>query len=132
MEATDTGALAFQLPHKENEYTKHEVFDHFQTSDSIINSDQLMATVILLRKCEHTTNLVNLWYDTLYENSSLFTDEKDPAIQHPDLIGHRHDQSIFSVIRKIHGVLILPDETYFLNFVKEGEAYPFWATRLKD
>jgi len=26
----------------------------------------------------------------------------------------------------------LPDETYFQNFVKEGEPYPFWATRLKD
>jgi hypothetical protein len=132
LQATDTGALAFQLPHKESEYTKQEVFDQFKTQDSVINSDQLMATVILLRKCKHTTDLVDLWYDTLYENSSLFTDEKDPVIQRPDFIDHHHDQSIFSVIRKTHGALILPDETYFMNFVKDGELYPFWAARLKD
>ncbi|KIO78009.1 hypothetical protein TH53_06160 [Pedobacter lusitanus] len=132
LEATDTGTLAFQLPHKESEYTKREVFDYFEVSDEIINSDQLMATVILLRKCQHATSLVNQWYDTLYENSALFTDEKDSAIQHPSFIDHRHDQSIFSIIRKTRGALILPDETYFQNFVKDGGSCPFWAARLKD
>lgn len=132
LKATDTGTIAFELPHKENEYTKQEVFDYFNTTTEIINSNQLIATVIMLRKCQHATQLIDKWYDTLYENLSLFTDQKDAALQQKSFIDHRHDQSIFSVLRKTHGALILPDETYFPNFMQDGAKYPFWATRLRD
>ncbi|MBB5648203.1 hypothetical protein [Pedobacter cryoconitis] len=130
--ATDTGILAFELPHKENEYTKQEVFDYLKTPAEIINSNQLMATVIMLRKCQHTTQLIDKWYDTLYEAPYLFTDQKNPAIQQKTFIEHRHDQSIFSVLRKTHGAFIIPDETYFANFIEDGANYPFWAARLQD
>ena len=43
---------------------------------------------------------------------------------------NRHDQSILSVSRKIHGSLVLPEETWFESFGCENSLkYPFWATR---
>lgn len=86
----------------------------------------------MLRKCQHTTQLIDKWYDTLYENLSLFTDHKDATLQQKTFIEHRNDQSIFSVLRKTHGALILPDETHFQNFMQDGVKYPFWAAHLKD
>lgn len=128
---SETGCISFELPHKEIEYTKQEVFDHFSPSQNVIHSNQLMATVIMLKKCQHAAHLVNKWYAALCENPSLFTDDKDDTAQYPEFIDHRHDQSIFSILRKTYQSEIIPDETYFLDFIREGQPYPFWAARLK-
>jgi hypothetical protein len=128
---TETGCISFELPHKEIEYTKQEVFGHFQSSEDLIHSNQLMATVVMLRKCPHATMLINKWYGALCENPLLFTDDKDNTIQDKEFIDHRHDQSIFSILRKAYKSVVIPDETYFLDFIREGQPYPIWATRLK-
>jgi len=128
---SETGCVSFELPLKEVEYTKQEVFDHFDTSETLIHSNQLMATVIMLKKCTHATMLINKWYATLCENPLLFTDDKDNSTQKEEFIDHRHDQSIFSILRKTYKSEIIPDETYFLDFIREGQLYPIWATRLR-
>ena len=128
---SETGCVSFELPFKEIEFTKREVFDHFKSSESMIYSNQLMATVIMLKKCQHATHLVNKWYAALCKNPSLFTDDKDDTAQYPEFIDHRHDQSVFSILRKTYQSEIIPDETYFLDFIREGQPYPIWASRLK-
>jgi len=128
---SESGCIGFELPHREIEYTKREVFDHFGSAEELILSNQLMATVIMLRKCPHATMLINKWYEALCENPLLFTDDKDDTAQYADFIDHRHDQSIFSILRKTYQSEIIPDETYFLDFIREGQPYPIWATRLK-
>ncbi|MCC8423668.1 hypothetical protein [Mucilaginibacter sp. UR6-11] len=126
---SDTGSLGFELPHKEIEYTKQEVIEYFNASDEILKSDQLMATSVILKKCGHADFLIEKWYQTLLEKPSLFTDAKDLTIQNNQFIDHRHDQSVFSVIRKIYGSEVIPDDTYFLDFNKHGMLSPIWATR---
>jgi len=46
---------------------------------------------------------------------------------------NRHDQSISSILRKIHGTFIIPtDESFKIPFNKgESLQYPFWAMRRK-
>jgi hypothetical protein len=127
-----TGALAFELPHTESEYTKLEVFQHFNTSEEVIRSKQLMATIIMLRKCEHTSLLVDEWLDTACAHPFLFTDELRTLPQDKDFIAHRYDQSIFSVLRKMHGVDIVPMREYFFDFIRECNTFPFWATSLSE
>lgn len=126
----ETGTLGFELSFKEYEYTKKEVFEHFRSPLEIISSNQLMATVILFKKCAHTTMLVDKWHDVATKNTSLFTDEK-VDLQLEGFIDHRHDQSIFSVIRKTFGANTIPDETYFLDFIEKGRNFPIWATRFR-
>jgi len=125
------GSLAFELTHKEYRYTKQEVFDYFNCSDEIKKSNQLVGGILLFRKCNHSTSLIESWLKVLDDSPGLFTDEKESTIQKNGFIDHRHDQSIFSVIRKKYGTELLPDETYFNDFLEEGKAFPFWAARIK-
>jgi hypothetical protein len=127
---SDTGTVDFELPFREYEFTKQEIFNHFESPEVLINANQLMATVLLVRKCEYTSMLVNYWYNTAINYPSLFTDEIT-LVQHQAYVAARHDQSVFSVIRKQFGANKIADETYFNDFGKDGIQYPFWAKRLK-
>ncbi|WP_442587830.1 hypothetical protein ACSBL2_17430 [Pedobacter sp. AW31-3R] len=128
---SDTGSVAFDLGFKEFEYTKQEVFDYFESTSAMKFSDQLVGGIFLLKKCVHTTSLVDEWYHTLQKNPRLFTEDRNIQQQHPDFVKHQSDQSIFSIIRKTMGTEIIPDESYFLDFLREGQHSPIWATRLR-
>ena len=63
----------------------------------------------------------------------MYTDHYNMA-QYPYFRENRHDQSIFSLIRKLYGSVVIDgDESWMLPF-GEGESlnYPFWATRTRD
>jgi len=128
---SNLGCMSFELPLKEIEYTKREILDYFEVSDDIMNSNQLMATVVAIRKCSHAQLLINEWYDTLCKFPLAFTDDYNPELQFTDFISNRHDQSVFSIIRKIHGSEVIADETYYNDFIRDGQNVPIWATRLK-
>lgn len=127
--SSPTGSLDFSLVWREYQYTKQEVFQHFRSSTNVITSLQLHSTVLLLKKCEHTRLLVDRWYDSAIHHPFLFTDEI-VLPQYPEFIDHRHDQSIFSVIRKTFGATIIPDEICYGGFDTEKHL-PFWSTRFK-
>jgi hypothetical protein len=128
--AAPTGTIDFALFWREYQYTKAEVFVYFDATEHIIFSSQLVGGILILRKCKHSQMLVDKWYDTAVNHPFLFTDEKFMK-QHPEFIDHRHDQSIFSVIRKTYGGNFIGDETYFSDFEKHGKAFPIWATQRK-
>lgn len=130
LKCSKNGSINFELEWKEFQYTKQEVFDYFRASQQIINSRQIMATVLLFRKCLYTSNLVNTWYDLACKHPFLFTDQKK-VTQVDGFIDHRHDQSIFSVIRKKHGVETIPNETTYGPFIKDANLFPFWVTQRK-
>ncbi|CAM4406834.1 hypothetical protein SAMN06265348_11780 [Pedobacter westerhofensis] len=127
---SDTGTVDFELPHKEYEFTKQEIFQHFECQTNITDTNQLMATVLLFRKCQHTMNISDIWYETARDYPSLFTDDTTLP-QNENYVAPRHDQSIFSVIRKQWGANNIPDETYFKDFNRDGQDFPIWATRLR-
>jgi hypothetical protein len=67
----------------------------------------------------------------LYDNPLMFTDHYNNN-QESYFKDNRHEQSIFSVIRKMHNPILLEDETWFNTFGNEKSLkYPFWATRKK-
>lgn len=46
---------------------------------------------------------------------------------------NRHEQSVFSVIRKMNNPILIDDTTWFNPFgIPESLNYPFWATRKKN
>jgi hypothetical protein len=88
-----------------------------------------MATIQIIKKNPNSIKLINLWNQVLYDNPLLFTDyyNKNQNLYFRD---NRHDQSVFSVIRKMHNPILLNDETWFVQFGStESLKYPFWATR---
>jgi len=130
---SDKGIISFQMDHIEKTYTTKEIFKYFniRLDSDIANNGQINSTVRIMKKNNNLINLINKEYDTLYQNSLLFTDYYNNN-QESYFIDNRHEQSIFSIIRKIYGSIILTDETWFQPFGnKESLNYPFWATRKK-
>lgn len=124
------GILSFELPFLEKFYTKIDLFSHMSLdNDEYLNSKQLMATIFILKKCSHTEFLINEWYkiSSIY---NLLDDSPSKINNDVNFIEHRHDQSIFSLIRKKYGTEIIPDETWCSNFKSENvKNYPILSTR---
>jgi hypothetical protein len=130
---TDEGCISFQLLCQEKTYTIKEIFQYFEIEhdNEIANTGQIIGTIQIIKKNSNSIKLVNLWNQTLYDNPLLFTDyyNKNQELYFKD---NRHDQSVFSVIRKKYNSIVLNDETYFEPFGSiESLKYPFWATRYR-
>jgi hypothetical protein len=130
---SEFGVLVFQMKHlAEKMYTKKETLDYFNADLETLDSGQIVGGIIILRKCKHSLKIINEWKE-ITANYNLINDKRDPTIQFKEFIDHRNDQSVFSLLIKKHGAVILNDETYFYpNWMEDGEKYPIWATRIKE
>ena len=115
--------LSFELTHSEKKFTKKDVFDYFNFENND-NINQINATVFIYKKCDKIYNIFKLCYETCC-NYNLLNDEPSISKNHDEFIEHRHDQSIFSIIRKKFNTYFIKDETYPIG-IKE---FPIWATR---
>ncbi len=130
---SDTGIISFEIIYQEKKWTVKEIFQYFNLNidGKIANSRQINGGVRIMKKCKNVVDMINLESKALYDNSLLFTDHYSRK-QRPGFRDNRHDQSVFSVIRKMHNPIILTDETCFHDY-RSMKAFqcPFWATRLK-
>ena len=132
---SEYGIISFQMDHKELNWTTSDVFKYFDVDlkSTIANSGQIMATILIMQKKPHLLKIIEETYKVLDYDDKLFTNEygsvDNKKTQHAGFKDTRHDQSIMSVIRKIHGSIILSDET--LSHLPESKKWPIWAKRLK-
>jgi hypothetical protein len=126
--------FAIQMPeHLEKTWTKMDIIDYYNANrPEILETGQLISGLYILRKCPHTVDIIDRWY----EGSCIyhFPDDSPSSISNdPSFIENRHDQSVFSVLRKIYGTeMTVFDETYFENdWHNSGINYPFWAVRMR-
>lgn len=128
-----TGMLAFQMNHLEKKYTKSDLFHAFNmNTNKCLNSGQIMATTFILKKCNHTLNLINEWYkySSIYH---LIDDSKSIIENDKEFIDHRHDQSIFSLMCKKYGTLLLRDETWHNDWDSPfAKKFPILGKRIRD
>jgi hypothetical protein len=123
------GLLSFQLNdfmfHHEGRWSKMDLINHFN-AECYRLSLQIHATYFFLEKNSYVMNLINLWYDTACNYH--FIDDSPSVSKNDDyFIEHRHDQSIFSLIRKVN-------ETQYIftpNDLKEAK-YPIFDVRNKN
>lgn len=104
-----TGSLAFTSPHNELSYTKMDTIKAILPDMN--DKRQYIATTFFLRKCEHTMKMVKEWVE-LCQNYHLVDDSLSKTKNDKSFVDHRHDQSIWSLIRKKYGTEVLDDETY--------------------
>lgn len=130
------GILSFQMTHNEYKYTTKEIFDYFniKCDSDIFKSGQYMATLLIMKKNKHLTKCLDKYEKCIEDNPLLITDIYNSKNQHVEFEDNRHDQSIFSILRKIYGSEVIKgDETWIVPFGgPESLKYPFWATRIKD
>ena len=104
---SDKGVLAFRNPYIESEWTKGDVFEHFNCLDNedICNTRQFSAGRLhIIRKCEYSLKIYKLWWNTAKNYPHLFDDSKSITPNFKNFIENRHDQSVFSLICKTNGV----------------------------
>ena len=130
---SEEGVLAFQMNtpfFTEKFWTKADLSNYLKvlSNKEIMNSGQIMSTIVILKKNDKSVNLVNKWLDLAIVDNYHFIDDTPSIIENdPGFQEHRHDQSIFSLLTKIEGAIVFGDEIQY-NCPK---IYPFNASRIK-
>lgn len=58
------GNISFQMDHLEELFTKMDIFDYYDANNpSITKTGQIVGGIFVLRKCQHTTELIDKLYD---------------------------------------------------------------------
>ena len=131
--------VCFETGYPEIQYTTNKIFQKFSNINNevdIYNSSQIVANLLIIKKCENTSYIFSYLLDLVYYNQKIITDIYNNDINNSDkFITNRHDQSLISLAIKVFGkniYIIKKDETYFTNFgSNESMEYPFWATRIR-
>ena len=83
-------------------WTSMPIFEYFkETLDgTIANSNQVMATFIMCRKCPESLEIIGKWLELAKTRPDLFTDRYNEESKrlNPDFKDTRHDQQIWSMI----------------------------------
>jgi hypothetical protein len=117
------GILSFQTEYLEKTYTKMDLLAYLKAQD-FLASGQLNCTLCIIRKCAHSVKLVNKWYETccIYD---LINDRPSRLPNDATFKDHRHDQSVWSLLRKKYGSVVIEDETWFPDR-RKGTKFPIW------
>ncbi len=126
-----SGILCFENEHLERRLTKGDIFDYLvggENRQQISDSYQRWGGMWMMRKCNNSVCLIDKWFDTCMYHFDLITDKASVTPNFPDFIENRHDQSVFSILTKLHGALALPpQELHKDNYAN----VPFLPTRHK-
>jgi hypothetical protein len=127
-----TGMFGFQLPHAEQKFTCEKVFEYFgvPAASTLRTSGHMIAGVLVIRKCAASVRILKRFLDVTHQDPELFSEAYSSYDPFGKLQAHRHDQSIFSVLRKIEGVATLPAEVWSKNWDRLAHV-PIQARRLR-
>jgi hypothetical protein len=116
LENSDYGLLVFDFPDIEKKYNKGDLLKYFQQlgydkfdMEKIKNSNQIIATYMIIKKNNHSMAFVGKWYE-LCSHYNLINDSPSTEPNDTLFLDHRHDQAIFSLLVKTYGAEILPGE----------------------
>lgn len=118
MEKDNQYIMAFEVPFKERWYTKRDVFLYMDCDNSqYTETNQRMATMILIKKTETAVRFVNEWL-YLCQQEDIITDERNHLGKHnySGFVDNRHDQSVFSVLSKKYGIKAYRDPSQYGRF----------------
>jgi len=88
-----------------------------------------MATVIYIRKCKGSMDLIDKWLDTMVNHFDLVNDSPSKLPNHPAFIENRHDQSVFSLLCKLADGALL--DNAFGQYGIDNKEAPIYAARIK-
>ncbi len=110
-----------------------DIIDYYDANQTnVVETGQLICSVFVLRKCRNTLDLIDRWYEGCCQYH-LINDSPSSIPNDASFSENRHDQSLFSVLRKKYGTVMSEfDETWFQpNWQTSGARYPFWAVRMR-
>jgi len=93
----------------ERNWTKGDLLDYFNVRENsdITDSPQILSGIILLRKSEETVSFISKWMKVYVDNFQLINDSLSNSNNLNGFLQNRHDQSVFSILCKLHHVDLL-------------------------
>ena len=113
-------------------------------NSEIAGTPQYVGGIQVIKKCPHSLKILDEYKKVLEYDQKFITDFYNNKGQGSFFRENRHDQSIWSLLKKKYGSILLEkDETFFYFTTSDGEnlsfadyknveekyKYPFWATR---
>lgn len=137
LEESPLGILAFdstehpEHPYLERQWVKADLVHELgcEGRTDILDSPQVAATQILVRRCEESLQFLHRWNEIWMQDFHLIDDSPSKLSNAEDFRQHRHDQSIFSLLYKIHGGNVLPYYEKFSTDWRTMSQYPIWSVR---
>jgi hypothetical protein len=115
-------AIAFEITPPEHMWTKGDVFTALECrAPEYMDTPQRCATWFGLKNTAANRAFVTEWLHHASQEQ-LITDAPSLSANHPSFVGHRHDQSLFSVLSKKHKLYTVPYTDHQDTLVK---AVPF-------
>ena len=102
----DTGICTWRNIHIESKWTKADIFDHFNVLDNpeFHSTRQCSGNRHVIRKCDESVEIIRTWWSTAVDHPHLFSDQPSKIPNFNNFIENRHDQSVWSMIAKMHNV----------------------------
>jgi hypothetical protein len=128
----DKSSISFRMHHLEKYWTKKSVarLMNCETAE-IMNSGQIMGGIFGIKKNKYTVDLVQEWLEICSLEWTI--DDSVQGIKNdPQFKEHRHDQSVFSLLRKRERCYAISDETYPADGKWNNPSIglvPIWAFR---
>jgi hypothetical protein len=140
-ERSATGIVAFQgkppahplpplacapLDLTEYRWVKGDLLDHLgvRGNSSITHTQTIGAGIIFVRKCPRGVALMREWAAVIADGFRFIDDSPSKSPNLPGFVEHRHDQAIFSLLCKKHGVETLSAYEYW--YPKRDGKTPDW------
>ncbi len=154
--ASSAGILAFQAKQPEpplvydgrklldapdSKWIKGDLADYFgvRNRPDILNTPTIGATIVFVRKCRRSVEIINQWLNVIEADFSLLDDSPSSSPNLTGFIEHRHDQAIFSILCKLNDVETLSAYEYCYPSLDSGtpdwkalEMFPIHARRDKN
>lgn len=123
----DGGSCGNPPDYKEKYFQKMRVLKRFglENNEDFLNSGQVEGGVFICKKTSDSINFVKEWLNLVIEDNYSLVNDDDNFEQLNEFMGHRHDQSILSILCKKRNANMLGlFETYGMG--------PFFSSRMSD
>lgn len=116
----------------EKYWTSKELFNYFNIDlkSNIANTTQFEAGHMIFKNNEETRDYINEFKKVVIVDENLINDTYNSSPQIEGFNSVRHDQSIFSLLSKIHGCVSVENETKFENNIEDQYNFPFLSVRV--
>ena len=124
-EESKDGIMVFGLKHFERSFTKQDAFLLMNMSVRVAaDTVQRLASFVVLRKCCTSIQFVMEWIAYLSDRRIASDDPNTLGTPNPKSFqGHRHDQSVFSLLSKKWGLAAFRDPSQFGRAVPGRNRY---------
>lgn len=105
MERADTDVMCFCIEHMERKYTKRDAFLLMQCDvPEITDSPQICATYIIVKKNAFSCRLIDEYVRYVQDIRIVSDQTSVRGGDYPEFVENRHDQSVWSLLCKKHGI----------------------------